>query len=114
MSSTAAPASTGRRQWKAFNTNFAATLASVAVGDLPTTVLITGDDDDAKSVLGEIVGAGGLRTIDAGSLARARELEALGFLQITLAAAEDGWLLGTYQPSGCGEPVRPLVLIEGL
>ena len=33
-------------------------------------------------------GAGGLRTINAGSLARAREREALGFLQIALAAAE--------------------------
>ena len=32
--------------------------------------------------------AGGLRTINAGSLARAREREAPGFLQITLAAAE--------------------------
>ena len=29
----------------------------------------------------------GLRAIDAGPLRRARELEALGFLQITLAAA---------------------------
>ena len=35
-----------------------------------------------------IVTAGGLRAIDAGSLRRARELEALGFLQITLAAGE--------------------------
>lgn len=47
---------------KAFNTNFAATLASRKVGDLPTTVLIVGDDEDAK--------------------------QALGFLQLTLAASE--------------------------
>src|SRR4051794_34843216 len=73
---------------KAFNTNFAATLASGTVGELPTTVLIAGDDADAKSLLAGIVTAGGLRAIDAGSLRRARELEALGFLQITLAAAE--------------------------
>jgi NADPH-dependent F420 reductase len=73
---------------KAFNTTFAATLASGTVGDVPTTVLIAGDDADAKSLLAGIVTAGGLRAIDAGSLRRARELEALGFLQITLAATE--------------------------
>jgi NADPH-dependent F420 reductase len=73
---------------KAFNTTFAATLASGSVGANPTTVLIAGDDADAKSLLAGIVTAGGLRAIDAGSLRRARELEALGFLQITLAAGE--------------------------
>jgi 8-hydroxy-5-deazaflavin:NADPH oxidoreductase len=73
---------------KAFNTNFAATLASGTAGGRPTTVLIAGDDADAKSLLAGIVTAGGLRAIDAGSLRRARELEALGFLQITLAAGE--------------------------
>jgi 8-hydroxy-5-deazaflavin:NADPH oxidoreductase len=73
---------------KAFNTNFAATLASGKVGDQPTTVLLAGDDADAKSLLAGIVTAGGLHAIDAGSLRRARELEALGFLQISLAAAE--------------------------
>jgi 8-hydroxy-5-deazaflavin:NADPH oxidoreductase len=73
---------------KAFNTNFAATLASGVVGDQPTTVLIAGDDAEAKAVLAKVVTAGGLRAIDAGSLRRARELEALGFLQITLAAGE--------------------------
>ena len=73
---------------KAFNTTFAATLASGTLGDVPTTVLIAGDDADAKSLLAGIVTAAGLRAIDAGSLRRARELEFLGFLQITLAAAE--------------------------
>ncbi len=73
---------------KAFNTTFAATLASGTVGDLTTTVLIAGDDADAKSLLAGILTSGGLRAIDAGPLRRARELEALGFLQITLAANE--------------------------
>jgi 8-hydroxy-5-deazaflavin:NADPH oxidoreductase len=76
------------RVLKAFNTNFAGTLASGTLGSLPTTVLIAGDDADAKSTLAGIVTSGGLEAIDAGSLARARELEALGFLQLTLAAAE--------------------------
>lgn len=73
---------------RAFNTTFAATLASGEIAGQPTTVLIAGDDAAAKSQLAEVVTAGGLRAIDAGSLRRARELEALGFLQIALAAAE--------------------------
>ena len=73
---------------KAFNTNLAATLASGTAGEVPTTVLIAGDDSQAKSQLADVVTAGGLRAIDSGSLRRARELEALGFLQITLAAQD--------------------------
>jgi predicted dinucleotide-binding enzyme len=72
---------------KAFNTNFAATLTSGSVGQEDTTVLIAGDDADAKAALAAVVEAGGLRAVDAGSLKRAHELEALGFLQLTLAAA---------------------------
>ncbi len=78
----------GARVLKAFNTNFAATLASRKVGDVPTTVFVAGDDDSAKKLLLDALVAGGVRALDAGSLARAHELEALGFLQITLAAAE--------------------------
>jgi NADPH-dependent F420 reductase len=76
------------RVLKAFNTTFAATLAARTLGSVPTTVLIAGDDADAKALLAAVVEAGGLRAMDAGSLARARELEALGFLQLTLAVGE--------------------------
>lgn len=76
------------RVLKAFNTTFAATLASGTAGSHTTTVLIAGDDDEAKAELAALVRAGGLNAVDAGALSRARELEALGFLQITLAAAE--------------------------
>src|SRR3954451_12370011 len=76
------------RVLKAFNTTFAGTLADGTVGPLTTTVLIAGDDTDAKSTLAGIVTSGGLNAIDAGSLKRARELEAVGFLQLTLAANE--------------------------
>jgi hypothetical protein len=51
-------------------------------------VLVAGDDADAKSMLAGVITSGGLKAIDAGALSRARELEALGFLQITLAASE--------------------------
>jgi len=76
------------RVLKAFNTNFAGTLAAGQVGPLDTTVLIAGDDADAKSDLAGVITSGGLKAIDAGSLSRARELESIGFLQITLAAGE--------------------------
>jgi 8-hydroxy-5-deazaflavin:NADPH oxidoreductase len=73
---------------KAFNTTFAGTLSAGVVGPLTTTVLIAGDDADAKSTLAGVVTSGGLNAIDAGSLKRARELEAVGFLQLVLAANE--------------------------
>jgi 8-hydroxy-5-deazaflavin:NADPH oxidoreductase len=76
------------RVLKAFNTTFAATVAAGVIGPQPTTVLIAGDDADAKSLLAGVVSAGGLRAVDAGSLRRARELEALGFLQLTLAVSD--------------------------
>jgi 8-hydroxy-5-deazaflavin:NADPH oxidoreductase len=59
---------------KAFNTTFANEL----------DVLIAGDDDDAKATVAELARAGGLNPIDAGPLKRARELEALGLLHISL------------------------------
>ena len=83
------------RVLKAFNTNFAATLAQKTIGGLPTTVLIAGDDDLAKRALADVVRAGGLNAVDAGSLARARELESVGFLQLTAAVGEKiGWTGG--------------------
>ena len=80
---------------KAFNTTFAATLASGTVGAESTTVLIAGDDAEAKAALAAIMEGGGLRAVDAGSLKRAHELEALGFLQLTLAAGnKTSWTSG--------------------
>jgi 8-hydroxy-5-deazaflavin:NADPH oxidoreductase len=76
------------RVLKAFNTNFAATLASRSIGSDVTTVLIAGDDEQAKTALTEAITAGGVEVVDAGPLARARELEAVAFLQITLAVNE--------------------------
>jgi len=78
----------GARVVKAFNTTFAGTLSSGTVGGQPTTVLVAGDDADAKAQVSAIVTDAGLRVLDAGALRRARELEAIGFLQITLAARE--------------------------
>ncbi|WP_310795908.1 NAD(P)-binding domain-containing protein [Herbiconiux daphne] len=82
----------GSRVLEAFNTTFAATLVSRQVGGVPTTVLVAGDDAEAKNALIEAITAGGVSALDAGALSRARELEAVGFLQLTLAMAEKiGW-----------------------
>ena len=65
------------------------------VGDVATTVLIAGNDEASRKQLAEVVEGGGLQVVDAGSLKRAREMEAIGFLQLTLAAAEKiGWTGG--------------------
>ena len=77
----------GARVLKAFNTTFVATLTSGRMGGLPTTVLVAGDDQAAKDAVLGVVRGGGLRAMDAGSLKRARELEAIGLLQTTLAAS---------------------------
>ncbi|MFE5672188.1 NADPH-dependent F420 reductase [Agromyces sp. NPDC056523] len=84
------------RVLKAFNTNFAATLAAKSVGGAhPTTVLVAGDDDLAKQALVDVIRAGGVNAVDAGKLSRARELESIGFLQLTLAVQEKvGWNAG--------------------
>jgi 8-hydroxy-5-deazaflavin:NADPH oxidoreductase len=80
---------------KAFNTTFAGTLSARQVGPITTTVLVAGDDADAKAALMEAVKGGGVEAIDVGGINRARELEAIGFLQIKLAASEQvGWTGG--------------------
>lgn len=81
---------------KGFNTTFTATLATKSVaGKETTTVQLASDDQEAKDIVAGYIQEGGLNTIDAGALKRARELEAMGFLQITLAAREQlNWTAG--------------------
>lgn len=69
---------------KAFNTTFAPTLVAGEVGGQQLDVLIAGDDDDAKRKVEELVSDGGLRPLDVGPLRRARQLEQLGFLHISV------------------------------
>ena len=75
---------------KGFNTNFAGTLDSGKVGgEIPTVVLLASDFADAKEQLITALKDSPLTVVDAGSLKRARELEAFGFLQMTLAVKEE-------------------------
>ena len=69
---------------KAFNTTFAGTLVGGEVGGQQLDVLIAGDDEGAKQKVSQLVTDGGLRPIDVGPLARAQQLEQLGFLHISL------------------------------
>lgn len=71
---------------KAFNVNLGDTLVSGTNGTTRTTVLFAGDYADAKTAVAEFIEAAGMRAVDVGPLTRARELEAMGFLQIVLAA----------------------------
>ena len=89
----------GAKVVKAFNTTFAGTLAEGRVAGEPLDVLIASDDDDAKQAVSTLVTDGGMRPVDAGPLRRARELEALGYLHMTLQQA-----LGT----GFGSTVKVL------
>ncbi|AYW49789.1 diguanylate cyclase [Tetragenococcus halophilus] len=74
---------------KGFNTTFAATLVSKKIdGSYPTTVQLASDSQSAKDEITSALDGSNLSVIDAGALKRARELEALGFLQLTLAASE--------------------------
>jgi 8-hydroxy-5-deazaflavin:NADPH oxidoreductase len=74
----------GAKVIKAFNTTFAGTLVSGNVGGTPLDVFIAGDDDAAKQAVSTLVTDGGLVAVDAGALLRARQLEGLALLGITL------------------------------
>jgi len=74
----------GAKVVKAFNTTFAGTLVEGQVAGQPLDVLIAADDEDAKQTVTDLVDGSGLRAVDAGPLARAHELEALGYLHMAL------------------------------
>ena len=77
----------GARVVKAFNTTFAGLLAQGHVGGAPLDVFIAGDDVQAKATVTHLVEEGGQRVFDAGPLRRARQLEALGLLNIVLQSS---------------------------
>ena len=74
----------GAKVVKAFNTTFAGTLLAGRVAGQPLDVFIAGDDADAKDKVAQLVKDGGMCAIDAGPLSRARQIEAMQFLHITL------------------------------
>lgn len=79
-----AEAAPGARVVKAFNTTFANTLVDGQVAGEPLDVFIAGDDDEAKRTIAQLVRDGGLIPVDVGPLARAQQLEGLGYLGMSI------------------------------
>ena len=82
----------GAKVVKAFNTTFAGTLVAGEVAGQPLDVFVASDDEEAKAKVKELAESAGLRVLDAGPLARARQLEGAGYLHM---AVQPG-LGGTY------------------
>lgn len=78
----------GAKVVKAFNTNFAATLASGTAAGQTTVVSAASDSAEAKDALRGIVEGAGLKFSDAGELKRAARLEAIGIHGVYLAVTE--------------------------
>ncbi len=80
---------------KAFNTLFAANQVDPVAEGVQLDGYVAGDDASAKAKVLELVRSIGLRPIDVGPLVRARQLEALAFLNMALNIVNDGsWQSG--------------------
>jgi 8-hydroxy-5-deazaflavin:NADPH oxidoreductase len=91
-------AAAGTKFVKAFNTTFAGMLVTGKAAGHPLDVFIAGDDAQAKQTVAKLVSDGGLIPVDVGPLQRARQLEGLGLLGITLQGPHQlnwasGWKL---------------------
>lgn len=82
-----APVST--RVVKAFSTIFFRNLLDGRVDCQPMDVFVATDDDTAKATVGELVASIGLRPIDAGPLARARQIEAMEYLHMAIQSTNN-------------------------
>ena len=80
---------------KAFNTLFATHQHDPVADGLQLDGYVAGDDESAKATVLELVKSIGLRPIDVGPLVRARQLEALAFLNMALNIVNNGtWQSG--------------------
>lgn len=82
----------GAKVVKAFNTTFAGSLVEGQVDGQPLDVFVASDDEGAKAQVRELAESGGLRVLDAGPLAHARQLEGAGYLHMAIQPG----LGGTY------------------
>lgn len=80
----AAEAPDGAALVKAFNTTFAGPLLAGKVGGQPLDVFVAGDDEDGKTKVMQLVSDLHMRPVDAGPLARARELEETALLHMVV------------------------------
>jgi hypothetical protein len=80
---------------KAFNTLLASNQVNPAAATSPFDGFVAGDDEAAKATVLALVESVGLNPIDVGPLSRARQLEGMAFLNITLNIANGGtWQSG--------------------
>ncbi len=82
----------GAKVVKAFNTTYAGSLVEGQVAGQPLDVFIASDDDEAKATVRELTESAGLRVLDAGPLAHARQLEGAGYVHMAIQPG----LGGTY------------------
>ncbi len=73
---------TNSRVAKAFNTLFSSVQANPDALGTTIDALFATDDEEARRTLDELIASIGFRPVSAGSLARARELEALAWLNM--------------------------------
>jgi predicted dinucleotide-binding enzyme len=82
---------------KAFNTAFASRQANAQVGGIAADGFVAGDDSASKQTVLDVVESVGFRPVDAGSLASARTLEGMAWLNIkrnmTGGTWQDAWVL---------------------
>lgn len=82
---------------KAFNTAFASRQANPVVAGIAPDGFVAGDDSAAKTTVLGLVESIGFRPVDAGSLAGARTLEGMAWLNIQRNLAggtwQDAWIL---------------------
>ena len=82
----------GAKVVKAFNTTFAGSLVEGEVAGQPLDVFVASDSDEAKATVRRLAEGAGLRVLDAGPLAHARQLEGAGYLHMAIQPG----LGGTY------------------
>lgn len=92
---------------KAFNTLFASNQADPTADGFQLDGFVAADDEAAKTTVLELVESIGLNPVDVGPLKRARQLEGLAFLNITLNAENGGAWQSGWKLVGAPETVTP-------
>jgi NADPH-dependent F420 reductase len=80
----------GAKIVKAFNTMFAQVQADPKIHGVEIDAFFATDDEEARACVADLIRSMGFRPVYVGPLARARELEALGFLNIQLQVGAGG------------------------
>ena len=89
---------------KAFNTLFASHQTDPTADGIQLDGYVAADDDAARATVLDLVESIGLRPVDVGPLARARQLEGLAFLNITLNIANGGSWQSGWKLVGAPDP----------